>query len=74
MKRTWCFWYIVFNANMIIFFHKNLKKFNSKEYTKMKSSHVTTEHLSDKVNCKSTIFLRMIDTYLGFLEKKLNKP
>ena len=40
----------------------------------MKSSHVTTEHLSDKVNCKSTIFLRMIDTYLGFLEKKLNKP
>ena len=60
---------------MITFLHKNLKKFNSKEYTnmkrtyKMKSSHVTTEPLWDKVNCKLTILSRMIDTCLGFLEK-----
>lgn len=40
---------------------------------KMKSSHVTTEPLWDKVNCKSTIWLRMIDTCLEFLEKKFNK-
>ena len=58
--------------------HENLNKFNSKEYTKMlnvkriykvKSSHVTTEPLWDKVNCKSAILLRMIDTCLEFLEK-----
>ena len=29
----------------------------------MKSSHVTTEPLWDKVNCKSTILLRMTDTF-----------
>ena len=36
---------------------------------KMKSSHVTTESLWDKVNCKSTILSRMIDNCLKFLEK-----
>ena len=35
----------------------------------MKSSHVTTERLCDKVNCKSTILLRMTDPCLEFLEK-----
>ena len=35
----------------------------------MKSSYVTTERLWDKVNCKSMILLRMIDTCLEFLEK-----
>ena len=40
-----------------------------KRIYKMKSSHVTTERLWDKVNCKSTILLRMIDTCLEFLEK-----
>ena len=35
----------------------------------MKSSHVTTEPLWDKVNCKSTILLRMIDTCFEFFEK-----
>ena len=40
-----------------------------KRIYKMKSSHVTTEPLWDKVNCKSTILLRMIDTCLEFLEK-----
>ena len=61
MNRKRYFWYFVFNANMIIFFHKHLNKFNSKEYTK--------EPLWDKVNCKSAILLRMIDTCLKFLEK-----
>ena len=36
----------------------------------MKSSHVTTEPLWDKVNCKSTILLGMIDTCLEYLEKR----
>ena len=35
----------------------------------MKSSHVTKEPFWNIVNCKSTILLRMIDTYLEFLEK-----
>ena len=35
----------------------------------MKSSHVTTEPSWDKVNCKSTILLKMIDTCLEFLKK-----
>ena len=46
---------------------KNAK--HLKRIYKMKSSHVTTEPLWDKVNCKSTILLRMIDTCLEFLEK-----
>ena len=37
----------------------------------MKSSHINTEPLWDKVNCKLTILLRMIDTCLEFLEKSL---
>ena len=40
-----------------------------KRIYKMKSSHINTEPLWDKVNCKSTILLRMIDTCLEFLEK-----
>ena len=54
---------------MIIFFQKILNKFKSKDYTKhieriykIKSGHVTTKPLLDKVNCKSTILSRMIDT------------
>ena len=35
----------------------------------MKSSHFTAEPLWDKVNCKSTILLRMIDTCLELLDK-----
>ena len=35
----------------------------------MKLIHVTAEPLWDKVNCKSTILLRMVDTCLKFLEK-----
>ena len=35
----------------------------------MKSSHVTTEPLWSKANCKSTILLTMIGTCLEFLEK-----
>ena len=76
MNRTLCFWYFIFNANMIIFFQKILNKFNSKDYTKsmeriykIKSGHVTTKPLLDKVNCKSTILSRMIDTCLELLEK-----
>ena len=42
-----------------------------KRIYKMKSSHINTEPLWDKVNCKSTILLRMIDTCLEFLEKSL---
>ena len=37
----------------------------------MKSTHVTAEPLWDKENCKSTILLRMIDTYLEFLGRSL---
>ena len=37
---------------------------------KIKSSHVNTEPLWDKVNFKSTILLRMID---GIFEKMFNK-
>ena len=37
----------------------------------MKSSHINTEPLWDKVNFKLTILLRMIDTCLEFLEKSL---
>ena len=35
MNYTWYFWYFLFNANTIIFFRKNLKKFDSKEYNEM---------------------------------------
>ena len=37
--------------------------------SKIKSSHVTTEPLWDKVNCKWTTLLRMIVSCLEFLEK-----
>ena len=40
-----------------------------KRIYKMKLSHVATEPLWDKVNCKLTILLRMIDTYLELTEK-----
>ena len=40
-----------------------------KKIYKMKLSHVTTEPLWDKVICKSTILLRMIDTFSEFSEK-----
>ena len=40
-----------------------------KRIYKMKSSYVTTEPLLDKVNCKLTILLRMIDTCLELLGK-----
>ena len=40
-----------------------------KRIYKMKLSHVITEPLWGKVICKSTILLRMIDTFLGFLKK-----
>ena len=40
-----------------------------KRMYKMTSSHVTTEPLWNKVNCKSAILLRMIDNCLEFLEK-----
>ena len=36
---------------------------------KIKSGHVTTKPSLDKVNCKSTILSRMIDTCLELLEK-----
>ena len=36
---------------------------------KIKSGHVTTKLLLAKVNCKSTILPRMIDTCLELLEK-----
>ena len=46
-----------------------------KRIYKIKSSHVTTEPLLDKVICKSTILLRMIETGLEFLEKSsINLP
>ena len=38
---------------------------------KIKSGHVTRKPLLDKVNCKSTILSRMIDTCLELLEKSL---
>ena len=44
-----------------------------KRIYKIKSSHVTTESLWDKVNCKSTILSRMIGNCLKFLEKKFNE-
>ena len=41
-----------------------------KRMYKMKLSHVTTEpSLWDKINWRSAILLRMIDTCLEFLEK-----
>ena len=40
-----------------------------KRIYKMKSSHITAEPLRDKVNCKSLILLRMIDTCLESLDK-----
>ena len=40
-----------------------------KRIYKIKSSRVTIEPLWDKVNCKSTILLRIIDTCLEFSEK-----
>ena len=46
-----------------------------KRIYKIKSSHATTEPLLDKVICKSTILLRMIETGLEFLEKSsINLP
>ena len=42
----------------------------------MRSSHVTTEPLSNKLNCKAAILLRMIDNcrqLFGLFGKKFNK-
>ena len=43
-----------------------------KRIYKIKSSHVTTEPLWDKVNYKAPILLGMTDTCLEFLGKSCN--